>query len=574
MPLSNRLRRPGYILLVLAVLAGTGYLLRAQLLRSLLDLPPFETQLQSRTTQMLPMRDATALATRVYLPAGAGPWPTVLIRDPYAYYSVICSLFARYGYACVHQDVRGRFDSGGEWYPVVHERDDGQDTLQWLVRQPWQDGNIATFGSSYVGLVQWAMIDTMPPEVKTVIADASHGDWYQIAYRNGHFIHGIVTHWARGLEEDAASMEEIAAQHPMVDSAARFLHEGRQWFLDYIGHPDKRGAYWNAMPYTAIRAAHRSASMPVLMSGAWHDFFLEQQFTVFEELPTRGASLFYIRNGTHAGSPDASGAALIGAWLRLSLQWLDRHLRGESNSADLPNSGYLLQDNPDGTRAHHANWPAAASVSRLYLDNLQDAARCDGGRLSERPAPPQAPVAYRYDPAHPTPSRGGSYQFGTGVLDQGSDLCGRADVLSFASGVFDGGLTLLGSVRVDLTVASDAHDSAFTVKIQEKLADGRVLNIREDITSLRHASASATEPLRRKAAIALRFDMPPIQWHIRPGSSLRLDISSSNYPVFNAHPNADTPWSETVPAIIARQQLFGGTIHLPTRPYAATREDN
>ena len=32
---------------------------------------------------MVPMRDGAKLYTRVFFPAGEGPWPTVVIRDPY-----------------------------------------------------------------------------------------------------------------------------------------------------------------------------------------------------------------------------------------------------------------------------------------------------------------------------------------------------------------------------------------------------------------------------------------------------------------------------------------------------------
>ena len=39
---------------------------------------------------------------------------------------------------------------------MVNEASDGADTVAWLTAQPWCDGNIGTFGASYLGFVQWA----------------------------------------------------------------------------------------------------------------------------------------------------------------------------------------------------------------------------------------------------------------------------------------------------------------------------------------------------------------------------------------------------------------------------------
>ena len=62
--------------------------------------------------------------------------------------------FVKSGYAVVLQDVRGRFDSDGEWTPYMNEPKDGYDTQMWLGNQPWCNGKIGTFGESYDGFTQ------------------------------------------------------------------------------------------------------------------------------------------------------------------------------------------------------------------------------------------------------------------------------------------------------------------------------------------------------------------------------------------------------------------------------------
>jgi len=69
------------------------------------------------------MSDGVELVSDHYLPPGDVPHPTLLMRQPYG--REIASTvvyahpiwFARHGYNVVIQDVRGRGDSGGEFYP-------------------------------------------------------------------------------------------------------------------------------------------------------------------------------------------------------------------------------------------------------------------------------------------------------------------------------------------------------------------------------------------------------------------------------------------------------------------------
>jgi len=116
---------------------------------------------------MVRMRDGVELATDTWVPDRV-PAPALLVRLPYGKdltallgYGLMPNLFAliEAGYALVYQDCRGTFRSGGEFVPMVNEPDDGADTIAWLVEQPWCDGNIGTFGPSYLGFVQWASGD-------------------------------------------------------------------------------------------------------------------------------------------------------------------------------------------------------------------------------------------------------------------------------------------------------------------------------------------------------------------------------------------------------------------------------
>jgi predicted acyl esterase len=130
------------------------------------ELPPPRGAAGKTVDYWVNMRDGVRLMTHVYFPRGEGPWPVILIRNPYieAKGTIPCQIFVKYGYVVVYQECRGRGSSEGDWEPFVNERLDGLDTLDWLVRQKWQDGNIGMFGHSYLSFTQWVIADALPPQ--------------------------------------------------------------------------------------------------------------------------------------------------------------------------------------------------------------------------------------------------------------------------------------------------------------------------------------------------------------------------------------------------------------------------
>ena len=116
------------------------------------------------------MRDGVALSAHVFHPAARrARCPLVLIRQPYGkddhpFMHARGTYWARKGYVCVVQDVRGKYGSDGVWEPVVNEADDGWDTLDWFAARPWCNGRIGMVGESYYGLTQWAVAAYRPSQ--------------------------------------------------------------------------------------------------------------------------------------------------------------------------------------------------------------------------------------------------------------------------------------------------------------------------------------------------------------------------------------------------------------------------
>ena len=142
---------------------------------------------------MTPMADGVPLAADIYFPAiggarAAGTFPVILERTPYNKAAPMqvtkAKYFARRGYVCVIQDVRGRFASEGEWYAFAEEAEDGRTTVEWLGAQPWSTGKVGTMGDSYAGSDQSALATLNPPHLTTMIVAVGAANYYHSSMRH------------------------------------------------------------------------------------------------------------------------------------------------------------------------------------------------------------------------------------------------------------------------------------------------------------------------------------------------------------------------------------------------------
>jgi len=546
--------------------------LRGMLVSDRLAGVPTRAEPQAVRRVMVRMRDGVELSTEVFLPEGQGPWPVILVRDPYSFAKYIsCAVFVRYDYACVYQEVRGRGPSQGTWYPFTDERRDGLDTIAWILEQPWQNGRLALQGGSYLGVVQWAVAGDLPPQVKTFVPTVAHGDVYELTYHNGMFNEGVTGVWLHSQFQPIMRMlsagerwrAEIAGRFPALGVDRSDF--GAAWtpYRDYLMHSDKDDPYWQSPEYVALRQAHRNVHVPVFMIGYASDFFLPGMLQTYEELPTRDQSAFVIGPGNHGGQPDPEVEGSYTRDYADTLAWFDHHLR----DAPLPEHlrpGVNVFVHGANSWHHFERWPQQSRSLTYQLDNLSNAQQCDGGALTEAPASEQA-ARYVYDPRNPVPTRGGAFLLlSDTVEEQGNDICERADVLSFSSAPLSADMLVNGGMRIRLRVSSDAEDTAFSVKLSEHLKGGRVYNIRDDIStlSMRNGARHRTAYVPGEQ-VEVVFDLTPIMWRLREGSRLRLDISSSSAPAFFPHPNRAGLWSEVADPVVAQQTIFGGSLEIP-----------
>ncbi|HEV7189169.1 MAG TPA: CocE/NonD family hydrolase [Blastococcus sp.] len=480
----------------------------------------------------VPMRDGTVLRADVYLPASAGPHPTVLLRSPYgrsAGVAVAMTVpYAERGYAVVLQSVRGTFGSGGEFSPVVNEEHDGQDTVAWLRRQEWFDGGLATLGPSYLGYTQWALALDPPPELKAMVLHIGPHDLASAGMADGVFqlanvatwtelvAHQERVSWLRGLLRLATAERRLAphlSQLPLQGLAERFGGTPAPWFDEWLDHPDLSDSYWDR--YRATPAVH-SSTVPTLLIGGWQDWFVEQTLYQYAALRDRGVDV----------------GLTVGPWAHLgidpavttpeSLAWLTTHLPvdGAPPAAPRPSRVRVFVT---GARTWRSmpDWPPATTDHSWYL--------APSGRLTDDPPTgPSEPTTFRYDPMNPTPSVGGRILAGSAGQRDNTELEARDDVRTFTTGPLRTPVELQGGARVRLTVESDNPYADLFLRLCDVEPNGRSVNITDRLVRLDPAPGEGVATGERTVEATL----PDTAHRFRAGHRIRLQVSGGAHPRF------------------------------------------
>ena len=450
---------------------------------------------------MVPARDGVGLATDIYLPAGgaaalAGPFPTVLERTPYNKASAPnvakAKFFARRGYVCAIQDVRGRFASEGEWYAFALEAPDGYDTVEWLASQPWSDGKVGTMGDSYPGSVQSALATLDPPHLSTMIVAVGASNYYHSSMRQNGALEqrfliyafrmaadskeaardpalraelsrlwppelGDVGAFTSAESRDRLALARIIESFPLKEGATvlRRLPSYERWAIDILTH-GTYGEYWRQRGYAPGEYADEHADVPTLYLGGWYDTYPRNTIANFLDYSALKSSDQRLLMGpwthgqyeiTNSGDSDFGTESHID-YNDLRLSWFDHYLRGmDTEAGRWPPVRYFTMGTGDhsvgisGRLSRGGYWrssdvwpPAATRPTEHYL-------HAGGGLSTEPPESGDIPPSrFTFDPADPVPTIGGSISAASpwmnpGAYDQrgGPRFIGSVDGVPLAS---------------------------------------------------------------------------------------------------------------------------------------------
>ncbi|MGH3978568.1 MAG: CocE/NonD family hydrolase [Pseudonocardiaceae bacterium] len=313
---------------------------------------PFETR----------AADGTALRGDLYLPDTDAPVATVLELSPYwntlkgpgelQADSEAVKPFLEAGFAVALVNLRGTGESGGcfQWGSRV-DWSDVSTVVESLARQPWSNGNIGMYGTSYEGWTQYMAMVAPPPALKAVVPISGVIDLWSLLTRRGAPISvGPVASTQFGVATSFLGLEPALVEHVGCSEYVEHLGEGAQ-----LVTAGDRTPYYQGRD---LRPLIADSPVPVLMTNGLR-YFTEGHTLQFEDLWAllrEDRTRFMLGQWGHGGKRADFNQLAVG--------WFDHYLRG---GPQVTTPGVVEYEDDTGAWHTAPSWPPPGESETLYL---------------------------------------------------------------------------------------------------------------------------------------------------------------------------------------------------------------
>jgi len=515
------------------------------------------------------LSDGTILYSDHYHPATLGPHPTLLMRQPYGRDIASTVVYAhpvwlaRHGYNVVIQDVRGRGDSTGDFYPFRHEQQDGVETIAWLRTLPESNGKIGMYGFSYQGMTQWLAAAAQPEGLLCIAPAQTAHD----LYRGWFYNHGVLRlasslGWGfQMLKMDARRLQLREASDALERAwsalPAQYLHtptathpainaEGLPTYVtDWFQH-DQPSEYWSQMDIS-----HRveQIKIPALHLSGWYDTYLQGSIAGFRAICNYAGSQLardnqYLLAGPWVHIPwgNRIGTQNFGPHADLDtdalhLRWFNHWLKDSGEFSTEPRIRYFALNKNQWQTA--SAWPATNHTLYLHSDGRANSSKGDGALTAESPQTPEPSDIFVVDPEVPVLAPGGIVS-ASGCHNQAAHELGN-NLLTYTTAPFTAPLHIFGTPAVTLHANTSAPFADLVIKLTCLRPNGDA-----DFICI---GAARSTCLFADAYIAdqpheWHFDLEPTSWVFAPGECLRIEIAGNAYPLYDRNPGTATPPSK------------------------------
>ncbi len=560
---------------------------------------------------MIPMRDGVKLHTIILVPKAATHVGMLLTRTPYEAkaltshthsghlgpmlqgYDNATDVILEDGYIRVMQDVRGKYDSEGDYVmnrPVhgpqnptpVDDATDTYDTIDWLVKNvPESNGKVGTLGISYDGFEPLMALINPHPALKVSVpmnpmVDGWMGDdWFhfgafrqqgtsyiyeQVASRDNSIKWWSNYHDDYDLFLQAGSAGELGRSHGMQQIG---------FWNKIVAHP-AYDAFWSDQAVDKVLATQPLKVPVMLVHSLWDAEDSYGAIAVYKAIKPKdvnGNMVKLVLGPWYHGQAIDEGSSLgnlrfgndTSRWFREHVlrPFLAHYLKDGAPAADVaPVTAFETGTNE---WRRFERWPVSCETGcthatrALYLQT--------GNKLGfEAPAGGEAFTEYVSDPARPVPFRARPIQqigYAPGqtwqqwLTDDQREAAGRTDVITFTSAVLSKPLLINGQPVVHLVASTSGTDSDWVVKLIDVYPDevyaqpemgGYQLAVGMDILRGRYREGFATpKPIKANKPLAYEFKLPPNNHVFLPGHRLMVQVQSSWFPLYDRNPQTFVP---------------------------------
>lgn len=467
---------------------------------------------------------------------------------------------------------------------------------------------------------QTAAILKPPHLTTSIVMDAGYNYWWRTFRHAGALTEGILMPYAlwmalggKEAAKDARVRQVLRAALDNIDAwltrlplkpgdsplAAAPSYE--RWYFEMMNTTDFEGVWRNPMVWIE-GYMDDWADIPVLLLTSWYGHHAWANLEKWRRLKAANRKQpVHLMSGIWLHAFDYTGQSFAGdadfgpdASFNqddLRLRWFDRFLKGMDTGVDKDapmrlfvgggGSGRkLLSGRLDhgGRWLDAGTWPVENSRSTTFY------LHADGVLGEDVPDGEVAPTTYIFDPRNPVPTIGGSLQnpmgdsrrafIKGGAFDQRGrldlttctdtlPLATRPDVRVFRTAPLEQPLDLVGEVVVRLWVATTGGDTDFTAKLideyqpSDDYPEGFAMNLCDSIVRLRYRGGGPkSEAVEPSKVYEIEIGPMVIANHFARGHRLRLDISSSNWPLYDVNPNTGGPLQQSGGGIAVVNTLY------------------
>ena len=489
------------------------------------------------------------LFTVICLPDALGKFPTVIFRSPYVDYAeTMCEAdaiqhvaemqksFIENGYAVVYQHCRGCGKSEGDFIPYANERCDGLVLQQWVREQSFYNGEIYLCGGSYTATVHYA---TAPfaDDIKGAVFNKQDCEHYNLTYRNGIYKMGF-WNWYVNMYKKKSDIQRNCVMEtyhtlPFTDFTKTVFGESIPAFNERLYHPNRSDKFWDTRQGGAERRnALKNANIPILLTAGFYDISTGGIFDMWNALDgeTKAKSAFIVHPYNHGVTPSSQpmqfdNATITEKFGDYQVRWLNAIRTGEKPFVETGKITYykLFGD---------------AWCTDEFLQPKKQMTFTLG----------EAEKTYCYNPYAPASFNGGLTAVTGNAWQEPPNS--RYDIISVFTPEFEKGTFIKGKMQAKLRVKSNCEDTCFYVRVSLVKEEGDY-GLRDDINQISNF-ASDYKP---NDMIEMDFSFEQHAFVVKKGEKLRVDISSSAFPLFIRHTNNKGLFCEQTTAKVAQNTV-------------------
>ncbi len=546
---------------------------------------------------MITMRDGVRLNTVIYTPKTTGEaLPFLLQRTPYGAgqrlspdLRVYTKDLADEGYIFVYQDIRGRYQSEGQYemarFPrnrsdgpsadtkAIDESTDAYDTIDWLLKNVTNhNGKVGMFGTSYDAWLTVMAANDPHPALKAISEHATPADQWMgdDSFHQGAF--RLNANFEYCFAQEAAKTDTLFP-YPLADTYDWFLKLGLLANVNkfYFGgklpswnnitnHPNY-DAFWQKKSLATQLGKPQVAIQNV--AGWWdqEDFYGPvTAYQLWERGDAKHQNHLIVGPWNHGGWLRGEGRTLgnisfdtttaLDFRQRMFAPWFAWHLKGKGNGNFPEVTAFQTGRNRWQT---YNQWPPAGSVKQnLYL-------RADGGLAFEKPTESTGSDSYISDPAHPVPYQprpivhtyGPGSRWPTWLTEDQRFVHNRPDVLSWQTEPLTEAVTVTGTLLARLFAATTGSDADWVVKLidvypeqypkEPKMAGYQFMVANDVMRGRFHKSFEKPQALQPNKTEMFTIDLHSLDHVFQPGHRIMVQVQSTWFPLIDRNPQRYVP---------------------------------